>query len=304
MVMYIAKNKVMRIFALCAVCCTFGFAACSGGEDNIDDVLSKETTPVTFELGSCGEYILYDYIANGTYVGSNTIQGNGTATINLRQGKHQLIIVRGLDSQLIAEDSISFAQGIHFVPQNKSLIFNPYIQKTDTNFEYNQAAHKSVFYWAKCIEVSPHLLPTQKAIYLPGSCSVQIYLTDEYTFFLSNPALVGRITSIPVITEVGLDDKRYKINGFGDAIINIEVVKSGLGAYMPVCEFHSLCPLNGLNDIQLTTNIKDNNGQTVQTATLPKISFRRGYITKLTGPLFCGSTSDWDVEMIPYDYEY
>lgn len=52
------------------MCGAIGFASCSGGEESIDDVLSKETTPITFELDAGWEHLLFDYTANDKFVES------------------------------------------------------------------------------------------------------------------------------------------------------------------------------------------------------------------------------------------
>ena len=62
-----------------------------------------------------------------------------------------------------------------------------------------------------------------------------------------------------------------------------------------------LCPINGLDNIQLTAEVYDKDGNPISTTTLPKFNLRRGYTTILRGPLFSGSTSDWTVTMKQYD---
>lgn len=268
-----------------------GLISCSNGEENIDDVLSKETTYVKFELGNNYNYYFFDYTEGGTFVGSDTIE-NTHATINLRQGKHQLIWIKGLygfDSP--NEDSLLYTPGIHYIPKNKTLAFIPYKINRDTAIEYNKAARNEVYYWKKNLEVSSYLLPTQKVDFLPLTCSIKIELTDGIRFFDISYTGNGMITNIPIITGVGLEDNRYSINA-ETACETIDI--SGVH----IC---SLCPLDGLKDIQLTCEIKDGNGLPYPTTLLPKFSIRRGYTTKLSGPLFSGSTSDWTVEMKPYE---
>ncbi len=301
-------SRIRCLLALLSVCCVLGFVSCSNGEEGIDDVLSKETTPVTFELGS-GNHILFDYTANGTYVDSDTINliaPNTTATIKLRQGKHQCIMMNGLRGGWpVSEDDICSLPGVHFVPKANVVIFNRDEQGHDGELKYH---NYPVFYWKKQIDVSPYLLPTQRAEYIPVSCMVLIEATDN-----SVPSVFeaeGTITGIPIITKVGLEDNRY-------GIINETATKGITFRYVDTVDetdsgfifdtfiyanawFYSLCPQNGLDNIQLGTKIQDGDGNIITTTPLPKISFRRGYTTKLTGPLFSGSTADWKIEMIPF----
>lgn len=64
------KTQIKHILVLFFMCGAIGFASCSGGEESIDDVLSKETTPITFELDAGWEHLLFDYTANDKFVGS------------------------------------------------------------------------------------------------------------------------------------------------------------------------------------------------------------------------------------------
>ena len=86
--------------ALLALTCIFTFALAACGDDDepsVDELLSEETTPIEFELTDFeyyDKYYLFDYAGN-RYVGADTIS-RSKFTINLRQGKHHLIWMKGV----------------------------------------------------------------------------------------------------------------------------------------------------------------------------------------------------------------
>lgn len=290
-------SRIRCLLALLSVCCVLGFVSCSNGEEDIDDVLSKETTPVTFELGS-GNHILFDYTANGTYVGSDTINliaPNTTATIKLRQGKHQIIwitkrMVRPNSSNNGAYSYYGEIDGLNFSPSEKTIQID-YLEGYD------------IQYWQEHIEVSL-LQSVQKAKYAPAACALHIDITDFPPSIEQQSEWLKEIGEVflPCVSEVGLADKRYKLKP-ELCIKNVYYYPAMMGTHKcrPI-DYYGLCPLDGLNDIQPTCKATDDSGQAVLTTQLPKISLRRGYVTNLSGPIFSGSTADWKVEMIPFNY--
>jgi len=304
------KNQIKHILFLSFMCGAIGFASCSGGEESIDDVLSKETTPITFELDVGWEHLLFDYTTNDKFVESKafTIKSNDSqqaTTINLRQGKHKLIWLKGLRRRYLAYGGGDYldTDGLNFVSENKSLVRDDGLK----------SLQHSVFYCEKDLEVTKSLMTTQKLSYTPVTCVFEIVMTDANTW-LSNKYSFGKM-SFPFVSEVGLTDNRYTIGDepyyitlyaydFRNSYYNgHQVITPELpaGYENTINSFTNLCPLNGLENIQLKANVIDENGQPVSTTPLPKISLRRGYTTKLTGPLFSGSMADWKVEMVAYE---
>lgn len=297
------KTQIKHILVLFFMYGAIGFASCSGGEKNIDDVLSKETTPVTFELGADEGYVgcmMFDYTANGTYLRSDTIpreQQTTPTTIDLRQGNHQLIWITARKAWLHPSNAGVYfyngqIDGLRFIPSERTIQIG-YLSGYD------------IQYWQKQIEVSPWLLPAQKANYSSATCALHINITD-FPPSIEQPSdwskEIGKIF-LPYVSEVGLADKRYKLKS-ESGIMAVYYYPTMMGTHRcrPI-DYYSLCPLNGLDNIQLTCSITDDNGQPVSTTPLPKISFRRGYVTKIYGPLFSGSISDWKVEMEPFNYD-
>lgn len=313
------------IFYIILLCGALGLASCSGEDEEdtktgevAEEVLSEETTPITFELDNGWEHFLFDYTASGRFVGSDTfaIKKNDSkqATTDLRQGKHKLIWLKGLRNRYIYSESEitdptvvallnnqNTNTGLNFNPDNRTLILHD-----------DGILHQNIFYFEKSLEVTQYLMTTQKLSYTPVTCMFEIEFTDASIWSSNNFSL-----SFPFVSEIGLTDNRYEIRS-NPLFITLYVTDGyilgqGHEVIRPenVIFNHciSLCPLNGLDDIQLTCGMIDPNGQLVTTdakgitvpfTPLPKISLRRGYTTKLTGPLLNGSISDWTVEMEPY----
>ena len=298
------KETFMRLLTLCIICCALGFIACSGGEEDIDDVLSKETTPVTFELGKNWSHILFDYTDGGTYVGSDTIHysKNAQEVVELRQGKHQLLWIKGLYAAPYDENYRFFSTGVHFLRESNT--FFAHMRTTNEigseQIEYDYLRYP-VFYWKKSLEVSPYLLPVQKPDYVAVTGTIAIYFTDEYEPVIKYNAT---LSNIPIVSKVGMEDKRSELMGEGVCDFTLHYLDLDYTYRAPDINIVSLCPLNGLNNIQLVTSAKGNNDDPLSTTQPPMFSLKRGYTTKLIGPLFSGSTSDWKVEMIPYNDTY
>lgn len=305
-------SRIRCLLALLSVCCVLGFLSCSNGEEDIDDVLSKETTPVTFELDAGWEHLLFDYTFNGTYLGSYSFDigqesPQQTTTVNLRQGTHKLVWLKGTRRQYIVQGGGDYfdTEGLNYLPESKSLFRDNVLKSLQHTISYCEID----------LEVTKSPMPEQKLSYIPITCVFEIVMTDASTW-LSNKYSFGKM-SLPFVSEVGLTNNRYKIrdepynvtlyaydfvhtSGYynGHQVITPELP---MGYENTINNFTNLCPLYGLDNIQPIANVTNENGLPVNTTPLPKISFRRGYTTKLTGPLFSGSTADWKIEMIPFD---
>lgn len=298
-----ASHWAVLVLALVSV---FVFASCSSSDDEekIDEILSDKTTPVTFEVGP-HSYTMFDY-AGSKYVGSDSISGyvvindrknrnyNEEVEINLRQGKHHLLWFTGLDAS-----TYSWYDELNGYPK-----YDP-LTKTVTALPGNYIQY------AECdLHVTEYLLPTQKLTFRPLMAYIDVQVTDIPKDIESS----GIMIAAPIAGSISIDGDGYKAMKDGmqmDVNVDKNYDKNGKPCYetsvwypvehdgsgMPVSV---LCPKNGIDNIQLTTEVKDKEGKSIPTTTLPKFSIRRGHTTVLRGPLFSGSTSDWTVTMEPY----
>lgn len=304
-----------RLAALALATITvFTFSACSGDDDepSVDDILSTETTPIEFRFPEYDRYFMFDYAGNN-YVGSDSVEAYG-CTLDLRQGKHRLIWFKSLDYEDISVDwqygGPKYNIGVHYNPSDKTL----------TNYSESGNVSKMA-YSDKELEVSPYLLPTQQVHfdkYATGSISVRVTDTAQNANFekRTSTAEVDEWSYISYIGIVkGFPSVRTVSIANGDSKIDKESFNSAISTHVHYTKYHEnvryeisdisaevniLCPLNGINDIQLTAELNDSHGNLIPTTALPKCSLRRGYTTVLRGPLFSGSSADWTVTMEPY----
>ncbi|MBR1519834.1 MAG: hypothetical protein IJ635_01175 [Bacteroidaceae bacterium] len=335
---FIQFAKIAKCTAVLVLACAVTFTSCSKNDDepSVDELLSKETTPIDFEITNFNwgyEAMLFDYAGNN-YIGSDTLSRD-KKTIDLRQGKHHLIWMDGLKKDGVSSSwykdellSWKYTSGSHFDP----------ITRTVTTYT-DYGAERPVRYYEKDFEVYPYLMPVQKVEYNQYlTAEAYIYITDTHPN-LPMPAKgeenypferfeeVGKMTGFPHIKMVSLDNNRYEMmeKEYEHVIYTCDMGTywNWHGGYDPnwhdkydlfdydnapsgfvmtdVTGYQMLCPKDGLNNIQLTTEVHDIDGAPIPTTKLPKFSIRRGYTTVLRGPLYSGSTSDWTVEMVPYD---
>ncbi len=301
---------------------TFLFTSCSKDDNDtsVDELLSEETTPIEFKfpynISSWERYILFDY-AGIHYIRSDSAR-RSEHIINLRQGKHHLLWFHGLNAEQInplysyLETEEKYSRGVHYDPSTK----------TCTVYEKNGKSNQ-VSYYEKDIEVYPYLLPVQQVEFKNYiSCELTIEITDmadnltppeKSNYYPSQPFTtpeIGKIKGIPFVKTVSVTGSSYQLQQGGteetihtylpdDYYIGDKIIKEGykirIGSNFG--GFSYLCPLNGIDNIQLTAEVFDKNGKPQTTTQLPKCSLRRGYTTLLRGPLFSGSTSDWTVTM-------
>lgn len=311
--------------ALLALTCTFtfGIAACGGDDDEIsvDEILSEETTPIDFVFSAkpydWERYILFDY-AGDRYVGTDTITKASKCTLDLRQGKHHLLWVFGLENndylrQYWKNTEDKFYAGVHYNPDDKSFtVYDEY------------ASVGNVKYCEKEIEITPYLMTEQKiefTNYVSGSVQIVITDTPKGTAMPEwiedargwDWVKIGMVTGIPSIKTVYLNGNEYKSNKEVSSALYLQVDiehrwgyqrdESARDAGLEINSqyYTTLCPLNGLDNIHLNIDVWDANGNPISTNTLPKLNIRRGYTTVLRGPLFSGNTSDWTVTMEKYE---
>ena len=258
------------------------FNACSdndGDEPTIDEQLSEETTPIEFELldyDPYEEYVLFDYAGN-RYVGSDTITCS-KCTLDLRQGKHHLLWMKG-----------QYGESIGFNPEDKTI-----------NVENRTCIN--IPYYEMDLEVTPYLMPVKKIQcknekVIP-CCDLIIDATDiDEAWETLNIKIVDnifymKVTGFPTVRTISWDGSSYQLEDRYD------------GIYLGGSELSTVCPARGFDNIQVNTEIWNVRDELIPTTQLPKFNLRQGYITTLRGPLFSGNTSDWTVTMEPDKNEY
>ena len=280
---------VSRLTVMALACIsTLGFTAC-GGEDEeppIDELLSEETTPIEFEFKDFygyyqSAYCMFDYAGN-QFVSSDTITAS-RCTQNLRIGKHQLLWIDGLSKK-------DEPKGVHFNPESKTV--------TSLN-EYGLAP-AALSYSTMDLEVSQYLAPylsTPLQVKCSESviCRLEIHPTDlSYSYIEYHGKFTGlrSVKSVSLTSEgVEWSDTEYYIDfaaGYGP--------EPGVPANS-ISSAQMLCPLEGIDNIQLKAEMRDLNGNYINATALPSFSLHRGKTTVLTGPLFSGDAKDWKVEM-------
>jgi len=299
---YFSASRQALLVLVCII--AHGFAACGGDDEpTVDELLSDKTTPVTFQLPQ-GDYYMFDY-SGSRYVGSDTIHvdWSGKCEIELRQGNHNILWVRHGD------DGREYAGIIYDVASRR--------------FLHHGESQDLSFGWSE-ISVSPYLLPTQEVELEYLTATLQIEPTDELPFTpvdkgsyvyegVSAVGLsyryigVGKFTGLPTVQSVSANDGKCVWDSeTGECVIAAVGVfyskEQKLIVYpkYDVARFMTICPKEGMNNIQLATQVFDNDNKIVPTIAIPTFSMQRGYTTILRGPLFSGSTADWTVKMEPY----
>lgn len=257
-------------------------AACSGNDnEHISGVpLSEETTPIDFEFENfehLDKYILFDYAGN-RYVGSDTIF-RSKCTLNLRQGKHHLIWMKGV-----------YGSDVGFNPEARSFSGN----NTSVVASYAEMD----------IEVTPYLMPAKqvdcsKQITITGG-GVNVEITDmDGDFRIPSGAEASeriRVSGFPLVDKISLDGSSYEtLKDVSTYLCFFDERGESVGFSL-----YTLRPDNNVEKLQMKVEVKDVGGNHIPTTTLPAVSLQRGYITIMRGPLFSGSTADWTVTMEPY----
>lgn len=315
---FLASSLVVLALATASV---FTFSAChsSDNEPSADDILSTETTPVEFQiLGEAygNQYTMFDY-AGSSYIGSDSVYSKSSCTTNLRQGKHHIIWFYGVSHERVRRDWFQYPD--YTEKYNDGIHFDP-VEKTLTNYEESSAT--DILYCEQDFEVPPYLLPAQQVMFnKTATSSIQVIITDAVQnikiqeqipvhevedLLYSQPA--GTIDGYPYVRMVSLVKNDSKVEKNLNFTLWAQVryskyfdeIKYDV-ASVYVSDVNVLCPLNGLDNIQLSADVKDRDGKSIPTTQLPKCSIRRNCKTVLTGPLFSGSTSDWTVTVEPYD---
>ena len=303
--------------ARCTVCFFLACAACSCSDDELETMLSAETTPVTFRVDPKISPIFFDYTEGWRYIGSDTVKTAKSiaslTTINLHQGNHNIIAVKGLDNGNDARKT-----GVHFDPNTRRFYLRSERDALGLGSETPVlgVATDGVYFWHRQLEVVPYLLPEQTPEYnTPVTAMLAIdpiYMWDMPSNLYSF-AMQATIDNVPVVEEIGIDDNSFKLRKEPHELYYVVAIRDqkliGKAQNMP---YFTLCPAEGLHDINLTLSVEviayEQPGQIgfpreirrKYSVKLPPFSLQRGHITVLYGPLYSESTSDWTVEMSPY----
>lgn len=298
---YFASRLASLALAMCATIC---LSSCGKDDDNSisspEERLSEETTPISFTLPD-EQTILFDY-AGSIFIESDTVPAKnkrpkGGYTLNLRQGKHTLIWVTGLDDTY--EERIYNKDGTSAYNQQKH--FDPKTKIFSCNYWDIFAGVSKIKYCKKEIEVTPYLMPEQVLQFEDITATLRFIITD--TSPLNQESLLGGyLVGFPNVETVGLFDGKYTTATYNKNYTLYPLFT--IYSFQPsVTTRVLLCPTNGIDNIQISPVMVNQKWEEVdvQLTTIPKFSVRRGYTTVLRGPLFSGSTSDWTVEMQPYE---
>lgn len=293
-----------------------------------EETLSDKTTPVTFVIDN-GPFYMFDY-SGSRYIGSDTVEiWNGRTDlkndveINLRQGNHHVLWISNLTKYYYSGTSLepyNYPE-IHFNPNSKII----------TATGKDPFKYKGVGYAELDLSVKEYLLPKQEVTLKPLTAKIRVEVLDYSNSTKSNykkTSAIGIMKGYPYVSSISLFGDTYALKE-NSSDYNLELndsqanntisnspTQSLISSYQYIYEIdhvasiiskvsvqdshYILCPVQGLENIQLYAEVQDVNGNTIPTTTLPKISLRRGYTTVLRGPLFSGSTSDWEVSMEKY----
>lgn len=302
------------------VCAIVGLSSCSKDDDepSVDDVLSEETTPVTFRVDAYTAPIFFDYTEGWRYIGSDTVKNTSSktsvTTLNLHQGKHNIVAAKDIYSPSPYWTESINSLGLHFNPERKTF----YLVSAKTTFLDNQGkdavynvTSNDAYYWHRQLEVSPYLLPEQQPEYQPVTARLFIIQTDQQQ--ASDIVKMGDdlridIPNVPVVEETSITGNDYKLRQEPHNLYGYIKTSSGTYIHGSNGPYYTLCPRDGLQVGQLVmqVNITKQGGYKQQhSVALPKFTLRRGYVTILRGPFLTGSDADWSVEMLSYDdYPY
>lgn len=199
------KTKIFRfanrmVVAMLTCMFTIGLTSCGDDEPSVDELLSEETTPITFDLGEKGTHFLFDYAGNN-YVGADTINvgWDGKAELNLRRGKHHLLWITGLSEE---------EYGVHFDPIAKEIKYRT---------SYGSYVHFSepIDYAQLDIDVNEYLRPAQQLEYTSIMSRISIDVEDSSPLVdvVLNQwnTLIGKASGFPVVSSVSLFGKSYSL---------------------------------------------------------------------------------------------
>lgn len=261
---------------------TISFTACGSDDDNdpsIDDILSEETTPVTFALYKVGEHQLYDYAGNKLVdshsfnIDSHLYSKDRKIKLDLRQGKHKLVWFTGLDD------------GVNYNPEAGMLTC------TDAD-----ASLGDLEYCIKEIEVTPYLMPEQELDY--ASICGHLHISVDFSPSASDYELW--VKDVPFVKSVSVEGNKYDM----ERLPFQRVVAGSYNYYDHTPEVlyvseYVLCPQKGIENVQIMYEVR-RGSSVVSSGKMPKFSLQRNYNTIID------CTLDGDGELIvdkSYMYE-
>ena len=285
---------------------TISFSACGDDNDDYQEptnvILSEETTPITFDLPK-GKTFLFDYAGNNLIM-SDTFEVqpkySGEKTLDMRQGKHILMWLTGLDTGY--EEKIYDSKGAW--QYNYQVHFNTKDMTVSCDLT-KRGLERDIQYCQKDMEILQYLMPVQQLSFSTLTCILNIIVTDSSPLVNkknSTDCCVGYMYGFPNVRSVGVTTPLCKRDDdFSVSILHYEHHDKYTQIVSVMNDEMFICPLNGIDNIQLKAVINGDDGENVPTTKLPKFSLKRGYKTTLKGPLFSGSTSDWEVIMESYE---
>lgn len=273
---FLFASRLTTLVLACIL--TFSLAACGSDDDepSVDELLSKETTPITFDLNG-GTHFLFDFAGN-KLVGTDTIDveysSQKSCKIDLRQGKHHLLWMKGLSGS-----SERWGNG-----KTKGVDYDVATNMVTSKYWDNDFSPLPQ-YCLKDIEATPYLLPNQTLDYQPLCAGLEIILECDIQIDDVSKTI---ILNFPYVTGVGLEDNRCTIGESGVLYLNYE----GISNRHYLTQYNlTLCPKDGIDDVELSCKVND------RTFNLPKISLRRGYVTRINGFFSEGNSGDFSVTM-------
>lgn len=282
--------------AVMALACIFSFTACGGDDEEptVDELLSEETTPITFDLTKRGAHFLFDY-AGSSLVGSDTIEieynFQKSQTIDLRQGKHRLLWLRGLSKSQDIWDRERFYACPYYDIKSGT------VKVLDDDY-WLALDYPLPQYAVKEIEVTPYLMPEQKIEY--QLLCAQIYISFSCDIPTDDDVSLS-VYGIPFVKEVGIEDNRYTMGNANNEAVHATTFQGAQGRYnLALFSKNILCPKGGIDNVQLRYEVT-RNGSVIYSASLPVISLQRGHETTISGPLIDGEMADFTVETKTYD---
>lgn len=307
------KRNIIQFVKRAVLLLLAGAAWSCSSKDELEEMLSAETTPVTFLVDAQTTPIFFDYTEGWRYIGSDTVKSTSSqkASLNLRQGKHNIIAVKEIDTNADNQKT-----GIRFDPNNRAFYLHSERDAKGLDGEISMlgVATTKACYWHRQLEVSPYLLPEQRLEYTPVTASLSVDLFPPNTM-PEDTRIIGMqisVKDVPVVEETGMSDNDYKLRQVPHELYG-KLSLTGRNEMSRVSNipYITLCPAEGLHDISLTLNVSvqllilsQYGTQTYQqhySVQLPKFSLKRGYTTCLVGTLYSDKTEDWAVEMLPYE---
>lgn len=258
------------------------FTACGDGSSSVEDLLSDNTTPVSFQVRN-SRYIIFDY-AGSHYVGSDTVEvygsGSSAVKVDLRQGQHQLLWFDGISKK-----------GANFDPSTKRITTT--YPSTFGNVKYSVCD----------VSVTEYVSPVLSLVFQPLTALPVLFLSEPNSGSLVtiDDDITLKINGIPAVTSVSVLNGSYERAGYvgGNLKKNISA-KHYSGIYEAP---RILCPKDGIDGVRLSVEMSDKLGNSVSFS-VPPVSFRPGQVTAIYLPYHLDWNAECTTSMMSFeDYE-